>query len=268
MKIRMEYGRRQVIRLVSGGAVALLLSAKAGRVWAQSQHRIVGKRRVIMLDPGHGGVDPGAIGVNGTYEKFIALGTAREAARLLEGTGHFHVLMTRDSDQYIPLQQRVELAQSAGADLFMSVHADANRNHHIRGASVYTLSEKASDKEAAELAARENRSDFVAGVDLSKHEPVVSEILFDLARRQTNNMSQRFAQAIVSELGREVMLMDNTHRSAGFVVLKAPDIPSALVELGCLSNPLEEHELRRTNYQLKLAEGLARSVSDYFAHAA
>ena len=267
MGLSVEFGRRQAIRYLSGGAVALVLSTRASRVWAETQRRLAGKQRVVMIDPGHGGIDPGAIGVNGTYEKGIALATAREAARLLEASGHFRVLMTRDSDEYIPLQQRVELAQNAGADLFMSVHADANRNHHIHGASVYTLSEQASDAEAADLAARENRADRVAGVDLSKHEPVVSEILFDLARRQTNNMSQRLAQAIVSELGRDVALMDNTHRSAGFVVLKAPDIPSALVELGCLSNAGEERELRQTAYQHKLAFSLARSIGDYFEHA-
>jgi N-acetylmuramoyl-L-alanine amidase len=266
MSLRIEFGRRQVIRLLSGGAISLVLSAKASRVWAENQRRAAGKSRVVMLDPGHGGQDPGAIGVSGTYEKFIALATARAAARYLEGTGRFRVLMTRDSDEYVPLQQRVLLAQNAGAELFMSVHADANRNHRIRGASVYTLSEKASDEEAAELATRENHADTISGVDLSKHEPVVSEILYDLARRQTNNMSQRFAQALVSELGREVALMDNTHRSAGFVVLKAPDIPSALVELGCLSNPSEERELRQSGYQQKLAESLARAVSDYFEH--
>jgi N-acetylmuramoyl-L-alanine amidase len=267
MSLRVLYGRRRVIRFLSGGAVSLLLSAKASQVWAEAQRRVAGKLRVVMIDPGHGGQDPGAIGVSGTREKFVALDTARAAAKRLEATGRYRVLMTRDSDEYIPLQGRVELAQKAGADLFMSVHADANRNRHIHGASVYTLSEKASDEEAAELAARENRSDKIAGVDLSNHEPIVSEILYDLARRQTNNMSQRFAQALVSELGRDVLLLDNTHRSAGFVVLKAPDIPSALVELGCLSNAAEERELRETKYQQRLAESLARSVNDYFQHS-
>ncbi|HEY7989748.1 MAG TPA: N-acetylmuramoyl-L-alanine amidase [Stellaceae bacterium] len=265
MNFRVMYGRRQMIRLMSGGVVSLAFSANAARVWAETQQRRAGKQRVVMLDPGHGGQDPGAIGISGTREKYVALDTARAAARRLEATGRYHVLMTRDDDQYIPLIDRVEMAQKAGADLFMSVHADANHNHHIHGASVYTLSEKASDAEAAELAARENRADKVAGVDLSHHEPIVSEILYDLARRQTNNMSQRFAQVLVAELGREVPLLDNTHRSAGFVVLKAPDIPSALVELGCLSNASEERQLRDGRYQQKLAESLVRSVNDYFA---
>jgi N-acetylmuramoyl-L-alanine amidase len=263
MSFRVEFGRRQAIRLMWGSTLSLVLSAQASELWAQTQRR-PGKQHVVVLDPGHGGQDPGAIGVTGTREKFIALATAQAAAHRLEATGRYRVLMTRDTDEYIPLTERVEKAQKVGAELFMSVHADASRNHHIHGASVYTLSEKASDAEAAELATRENRADKVAGVDLSGHEPIVSEILYDLARRQTNNMSQRFAQALVSELGRHVTLMDNTHRSAGFVVLKAPDIPSALVELGCLSNAYEERELRDTKYQQKLADSLARSVNDYF----
>jgi N-acetylmuramoyl-L-alanine amidase len=267
MSFNVTFSRRQAVRLMFAGAGSAILSTKASLVWAQAQRQNARKPRVVMLDPGHGGIDPGAIGVSGTYEKGIALATAAEAARRLEAMGRYRVLMTRASDEFIPLQERVALAQSAGAELFMSVHADANRDHHIHGASVYTLSEQASDAEAADLATRENRSDRVAGIDLSGHEPIVSEILFDLARRQTNNMSQRFAQALVFELGRDVALLDNTHRSAGFAVLKAPDIPSALVELGCLSNAYEERELRQPSYQLRLAAGLARSVDDYFVHA-
>jgi len=146
----------------------------------------------------------------------------------------------------------------------LSIHADALPNAGIRGASVFTLSERASDREAAELAARENKADLIAGIDLSRHEPVVSEILLDLARRQTNNLSIRLARDMVLELGREVRLLNNTHRSAGFAVLKAPDIPSALVELGCLSNKEEDRLLQQSSYQRRLAAGLARSVNDYF----
>ncbi len=267
MGLRVEYGRRQLIGLLSGGVVCFVFSTNTSRAWAQAQRRVGGNRRIVMIDPGHGGQDPGAIGVAGTREKYVALDTARAIARQLEATGRYHVLMTRDTDEYIPLQDRVAMAQTGGAELFVSVHADANHNHHIHGASVYTLSEKASDEEAAELAARENSSDRVAGIDLSKHEPIVNEILYDLARRETNNLSQRFAQALVAELGRDVTLMDNTHRSAGFVVLKAPDIPSALVELGCLSNAHEERALREVRYQAKLADSVARSIDDYFLHS-
>lgn len=267
MTLRVTYGRRRVIRFLSGGTLGLVLSASSSELWAQTMRRS-GQQRVVMIDPGHGGMDPGAIGVRGTREKLVALATATAVARHLEWSGRYRVLMTRREDEYIPLLERVAMAQQAGADLFMSVHADANPNHTIHGASVYTLSEKASDAEAAALADRENHADdHAVGLNLANHEPLVNEVLYDLARRQTNNMSQRFAQAVVSELGRQVQLLDNTHRAAGFVVLKAPDIPSALVELGCLSNSYEERELRQSHYQQKLAASLARSISDYFERA-
>jgi N-acetylmuramoyl-L-alanine amidase len=259
--------RRDLLRFVGGSALGLAVATKVGRAAAEVLSRPGRRLRSVMLDPGHGGIDPGAVGISGTYEKSVTLATAREVARLLEATGHYSVLLTRDSDVFVPLEERVANAQAAGADLFMSIHADANPNHSIRGASVYTLSEQASDAEAAELAARENRADRVAGIDLSHHEPIVSEILFDLARRQTNNMSLRFAQNLVTELGHSVLLMNHTHRAAGFVVLKAPDVPSALVELGCLSNGSEERELRQPLYQSKLAVSLVRSINDYFDRA-
>ncbi len=256
--------RRDLLRLMGCSAVGIAVAVGTGRALAEVPSRSARKLRTVMIDPGHGGLDPGAIGVSGTYEKSVTLATAHEVARLLEATGRFSVRLTRDTDVFVPLAERVERAQAAAADLFMSIHADANPNHSIRGASVYTLSEQASDAEAEDLAARENRADTVAGVDLSHHEPIVSEILYDLARRQTNNMSLRFAQNLVTELGHQVVLMNHTHRAAGFVVLKAPDVPSALVELGCLSNWSEERELRQPLYQSKLAASLVRSVNDYF----
>jgi N-acetylmuramoyl-L-alanine amidase len=267
MDLKIKFSRREAMRLMAGGGAALVLTLPAAGAFARALRPMARRPHIIMLDPGHGGMDPGAIGISGTYEKYIALDTAREAARTLEATGRYHVRMTRDRDQFIPLQERVILAQNSGADLFMSIHADANPNHQVHGASVYTLSEKASDAEAAALAARENQYDRVAGIDLSRHEPIVNEILFDLARRQTNNMSQRLAQALVRELGQEVALLDNTHRSAAFVVLKSPDIPSALVELGCLSNAHEERELCAVAHRRKLALSLSRSVDAYFARA-
>jgi N-acetylmuramoyl-L-alanine amidase len=267
MNVKIEFGRRDTMRLLAGGAAALFLSSQATRAVARTLRGAARRPRVVMLDPGHGGMDPGAIGVTGIYEKFVVLDTAREAARLLEATGRYHVKMTRDADRFVELEERVILAQNADADLFLSVHADANPDHHIFGASVYTLSEKASDAEAAALAARENHYDRVPSFDLAQHEPVVNEILFDLARRQTNNLSQRLAQVVVKELGRQTALLDHTHRSAAFVVLKSPDIPSALVELGCLSNRHEELELRASGHRRKLAISLARSVDDYFAQA-
>ena len=257
--------RRALLRLLTGAAVA---GGSLGRVRSACADSLVArtapKTHLVVLDPGHGGVDPGAIGFSGVYEKDIALATAREVARQLEATKRYRVRMTRSGDEFVPLQERVAFAHAAGGELFLSIHADALPNAGVRGASVFTLSEKASDKEAAELAARENKADLIAGIDLSRHEPVVSEILFDLARRQTNNLSIRLARELVSELGHEVRLLNNSHRAAGFAVLKAPDIPSALVELGCLSNKEEERLLRLAAYQKKLATGIVRSVNDYF----
>ena len=219
---------------------------------------------LIMLDAGHGGVDPGAIGVVGTYEKNIALPTVQELAQQLMATRRYRVQLTRRDDQFISLEGRVARARAAGADLFLSVHADALPDRAARGASVYTLSEQASDRVAAMLAASENRADLVGGVKLDTHDPQVNGILIDLARRQTNNLSIRFAQDVVSQLGRHVAMLTNSHRSAGFAVLKAPDIPSALVEIGCLSNRTEELDLRRPPYRTDVARALTRSIGDYF----
>jgi N-acetylmuramoyl-L-alanine amidase len=257
--------RRTLLRLMAGAGLAIGGAVAVSPAFAQSQlARTARKPHLIILDPGHGGIDPGCIGCTGVYEKDIALATAKEVARQLEATRRYRVRMTRTDDEFIELQDRVAFARAEGGDLFLSIHADALPEPGVRGASVFTLSEKASDKEAAELAARENKADLIAGIDLSRHEPVVSEILFDLARRQTNNLSIRLARDLVSELGREVRLLNNSHRSAGFVVLKAPDIPSALVELGCLSNREEDGLLQRAAYQHKLATGLVRSINDYF----
>jgi N-acetylmuramoyl-L-alanine amidase len=263
----MERGieRRKLLRLLAGTAMGAGCVIRTGRALGEAlAAKGPRKPHLVVLDPGHGGVDPGAIGFSGAYEKDIALATAREVARQLEASRRYRVQMTRSGDEFVPLQDRVAFAHAAGGELFLSIHADALPNSGVRGASVFTLSEKASDKEAAELAARENKADLIAGIDLSRHEPVVSEILFDLARRQTNNLSIRLARELVSELGREVPLLNHSHRSAGFVVLKAPDIPSALVELGCLSNREEERLLQQPAYQRKLATGLVRSVNDYF----
>lgn len=261
---RIGVGRRALLRSLGATAVAII-AGQPGSAFAQRQ-AAKGSVRLhrVVLDPGHGGIDPGAISLSGAYEKDIALATAREIGRQLAATKRYRVEFTRDDDEFVPLQERVARARAMEGELFLSIHADALPDADVRGASVFTLSEKASDKEAAELAARENKADLIAGIDLSQHEPVVSEILFDLARRQTNNLSIRLARDVVHELGRSVTLLNNTHRSAGFAVLKAPDIPSALVELGCLSNKTEDRLLQQAAYQRKLATSLVRSVNDYF----
>lgn len=221
----------------------------------------------VVLDPGHGGVDPGAVSPHGLYEKRVTLGTAVELARQLETTRRYRVVLTRRRDVFVPLRERVALARRAGAELFLSIHADALPDTALRGLSVYTLSDQASDRDAAALAQRENKDDFVAGIHLSRQPREIGAILFDLARRETNNLSLTLAHAIVSELGRNVPLLERPHRAAGFVVLTAPDIPSALVELGCLSNPRDEALLPTPAHQRRLAQGLLRAIDDYFAGA-
>jgi len=221
-------------------------------------------RYVIVLDPGHGGADPGTIGISGTYEKYITLAMARTIRDKLEKTGRFQVKLTRDRDIFIRLRERIRLAREAGADLFISLHADSIKNSAISGPSVYTLSEKASDQEAAALAEKENRADLIVGIDLSNESPEVTNILIDLAQRESMNQSARFAEMLIREMKARTTVLRNTHRFAGFAVLKAPDVPSVLLELGFLSNTRDERELKSNFYRRKLAAGVAGAVEGYF----
>lgn len=224
------------------------------------------KPRVVVLDAGHGGVDPGAISPHGIKEKTVTLAVVRELARRLTASGRYRVVLTRRRDVLVPLRERVARARHHRAELFLSIHADAVPEAAIRGLSVYTLSEQASDRETALLASRENKDDFVLGLGMAKQPPVISAILLDLARRATNHRSLALARAIVAELGHEIKLLPKPHRSAGFTVLTAPDIPSALVEIGCLSNPDEEKLLPDPAYQRRLARALLRAIDDYFSN--
>jgi N-acetylmuramoyl-L-alanine amidase len=183
----------------------------------------------------------------------------------LERSGRFRVVLTRKRDIFIRLRDRVAIARDAGADLFMSIHANSIKNKNIRGLSVYTLSEKASDKEAAELAEQENKADLIAGIDLSNESPEVTNILIDLAQRETMNQSVRFASLLVGKLKRQTRILRNSHRFAGFVVLKALDVPSVLIELGFLSNRQDERALRSKGYRAKLASSIRRAIEGYFA---
>ena len=221
-------------------------------------------RRVVVVDAGHGGVDPGTIGPGGTYEKNVTLAMARQLKQRMEATGRYRVVLTRDSDIFIPLRDRVAIARNAGAEMFISLHADSIANATTRGGSVYTLSEVASDKEAAALAAKENKADLIAGMDLSHETPQVASILLDLAQRETMNYSARFASLLVGELGKSVRMLGNSHRFAGFAVLKAPDVPSVLFEMGYLSNAAEEKELLRPEYRLRMADGIVRAADRFF----
>lgn len=227
--------------------------------------RVTTRMRTIVIDPGHGGVDPGAIGPSGVYEKYITLAMAKEMKRQLNATGRYKAVLTRDRDIFIRLRDRVQIARDAGADLFVSIHADTIPNQSISGPSIYTLSEKASDKEAADLAEKENKADLIAGVDLTNESPDVTTILIDLAQRESMNRSAHFASGLIKEIGRETKLLRNTHRFAGFAVLKAPDVPSVLLELGFLSNKKDEKSLNSKGYRAKIAAAIVRAADAYFS---
>jgi N-acetylmuramoyl-L-alanine amidase len=219
---------------------------------------------LVMLDPGHGGKDPGAIGISGTYEKHIALAAAQELQRQLSAGGRYRVLLTRTRDVFIPLRDRVTIAQRQGAALFVSMHADALTDHRVRGASVYTLGDRASDAQTAALAQRENSADRFGGPSV-KTSPEVARILASLVRQETRLGAARMAHSVVGELGRDVRLLQNPARQAGFMVLKAPDIPSILVEMGFMSNRDDEAALRRPDHRARVAAAMKRAVEAYFA---
>jgi len=227
----------------------------------------VKRQRIIVLDAGHGGQDPGAISRSGHYEKDITLNMARETKVLLEKAG-YKVVLTRDKDIFIPLRGRIKKAHEANADLFISIHADSAKNPSAKGLSIYTISERASDAEAAALAERENKADIILGMDLSDVDPLAGNVLLDLAKTDTMNKSAQYAKYVVREMKKTVQLVPNAHRMAGFVVLKSPNIPSVLVELGYLSNKTEDKNLQKKSYRQDLAEALVRAVKSYFADLA
>lgn len=220
-------------------------------------------RPVIVIDPGHGGIDSGAEGVSGTLEKTITLAFALELKKKLEQDGRFAVHLTRDRDIFLRLDERVRIARQHGADLFLSLHADTIRYKSIRGATVYTVSDQASDAEAAAVAARENLSDELAGMAIEDGNHEVTDILMDLVRRETHTFSMRFANVLVGELSDDIALIKNPHRYAGFRVLKAPDVPSVLLELGYLSNPEDEAQLRDVEWRAKAIEDIAAAVKHF-----
>ena len=224
----------------------------------------VDTRPTIAVDAGHGGVDPGTIGVNGIYEKDVTLAMAKELKRELLATGRYHVFLTRDADVSVGLRERVARARAAYADLFISLHADSLKDHKMRGATVYTLRENASDKEAEELAAKENKADIIIGMDLTAESSDVTNILIDLAQRETMNFSTRFANDLIPQFRGKVTLTPNSHRYAGFRVLKAPDVPSVLIELGYLSNRQDERFISSNAGRHTISAAIVKAVDGYF----
>jgi N-acetylmuramoyl-L-alanine amidase len=204
--------------------------------------------------------------VSGAQEKDITLAMAQELKRNLERDGRYRVVMTRQDDVFIRLRDRLEFARSAGADLFISLHADSIGASAIRGASVYTLSEQASDKEAEALAAKENKADVIGGINLSDKSVEVSNILIDLAQRESMNQAARLAGLLINQLRLVSPVVDRTHRFAGFAVLKAPDVPSVLVEMGYLSNRADERRLLSETQRAKTAGAIRRAIDGFFAN--
>ena len=281
-----DFRRRELLAVLAGltafglgMAEAWAAPGKSTKSKRQATRKSVGKPtpptlakpkpKLIVLDPGHGGRDPGALGARGTQEKKVVFTIAMEVQRELQAGGRYRVLLTRSGDSYVALRERVARAQAAKADLFLSLHADSHDNPDVRGASVYTLSEEARDREAAALAARENRADaVVSGMRLADKPDNVAQTLVAMSQRGTVNESRRLAETIVATFAKNgVRLLPRTHRQAGFAVLTSPEVPAALVELGYLSNPQDEKLLTVRQHQISLARALRASVDAYFGAA-
>ncbi len=222
---------------------------------------------LVVIDAGHGGHDPGSLSLDGSRrEKDAALAIARTVRDALLASGRVRVALTRADDSFVTLGERPEIARRLGADLFISIHADSAPGSTARGATIYTLSEVASDHVAARLAAKENRADVLNGVDLGAQTSDVSSILIDLTQRETMNASSRFADLMQRELTTEGVTFKTTyHRFAGLAVLKAPDVPAILLECGYMSDPQDLELLFSKSYQHDIADGVTRAVEAHFA---
>ena len=225
------------------------------------------RKWIVAIDAGHGGKDPGAVGLAGTKEKEITLAAAQQLASDLRKTGKVSSRLIRSSDQFYKLRQRIEIARDMGADLFISLHADSAPRKAARGISVFTLSDIASDKEAAYIAQQENKADLVGGPDLAVEDPAAANALLSMFQRETMNESSRLAAEILNEI-RDMPGGDKRgHRFAGFAVLKSPDIPSVLVEMGFLSNKEDEKNLNSERYRHKLTQRLSKAIVSYLTSA-
>lgn len=253
-----EYGHRLVLDLEVAGKVAKT-DVPVKRVQPE------GRELVVAIDAGHGGEDPGALGRAGTREKDISLQIARELAKKVNAEPGMRAVLIRDGDYFMELSDRREKARRAGADMFVSIHADAFVDARAKGASVYVVSERGASSEAARiLAERENAADLVGGVSLADKDDLLRSVLVDLSRTATLSASFNAAQRVLNAIDRVTEVHKSTVQQAGFVVLKSPDVPSLLVETAFISNPNEERRLRDRNYQLQLADSIVRGVRDYF----
>ncbi len=273
-----EQPARLVFDFVPTSAEAFATAASAGNPKAAASDRAPkgdriggggsGGRPVVVIDPGHGGIDSGATGSKGVLEKIVTLEYSRELAARLRAGGRVDPVLTRSDDKFLSLRQRIAIARENRAALLVSVHADTVPEEYVRGATIYTLSEKASDSLSAALAARENRSDILAGLAIDDQPDEVADILFDLARRESRNLSLRFAKGLVKDLGKVVKLNKSPRRKAAFQVLKAPDVPSVLLELGFLSNKFDEQLLRSSAWRKRSTDAVARAIELFVGDAA
>lgn len=224
------------------------------------------RKLTIAIDPGHGGEDPGAIGHKGTYEKNVVLAIARRLKARVDGDRQMRAMLTRDGDYFVPLAERVRKARRVQADLFISIHADAFRESAARGSSVFALSERGATSAAAKwLAQRENDADLIGGVDLDRRDPVLARTLLDLSQTAQISDSLKVGQQVLDGIGSHNTLHKASVEQAGFAVLKAPDIPSILVETAFISNPEEEQKLRSERHQKKFADSMYEGIARYFA---
>jgi len=269
-------GYRLIVDVVSASESAfeaamrerITAAPDAGTAKETEKEKPADDRFTIALDAGHGGIDGGARGVSGTFEKSITLTFAEELKKKLEETGKYNVVLTRSDDVFLRLDERVRIARESEADLLISIHADAISLRDFRGATIYTLSDRASDAEAAATAARENLSDEIAGLTTEDEQDHVTDILFDLIRRETHAFAIHFARTLLDELGETVHLVGNPLRSAGFLVLKAPDVPSVLVELGYLSNPEDEKQMNDPAWRAKAVDSVLQAINIFAASRA
>lgn len=220
----------------------------------------------IALDPGHGGEDPGAVGRGGSYEKNVVLEIAKRLKVLIEEQPNMRVMLTRDADYFVPLHVRVQKARKVQADLFVSIHADAFVESTARGSSVFTLSEKGASSTAARwLASKENAADLIGGINIKNKDRQLASVLLDLSTTAQINDSLKLGKAVLNEIGGINRLHKGAVEQAGFAVLKAPDIPSILIETAFISNPEEEAKLTDNHYQNQLAHAILKGIQKYFA---
>lgn len=259
-----EFRQKAGIDNAYGNKSLSLAGSVQAAVDATPKPRKQNARKIIVIDAGHGGHDPGAIGYSGVHEKNITLAMAKELKRQLDRKGKYTVYLTRSTDVFIPLRKRVEIARKHKADLFMSVHADSALNRKATGAvGLYPVG-NGFGQGGGGAGRTENKADVISGLNLVEQSKEVSDVLISLAQRETRNRSSEFAKCLVDEMRKSVKLISDTHRFAGFAVLKAPDVPSVLLEMGYLSNKNEERLLRQESYRRKLAVSAAKAIDRYF----